>query len=299
MEHVWFSNKNNIYIFNKMKFFIKTILVIIFSFNLAIADELKGKILNEASEQISSKLSDLIPGEGITETSISFKETDALSTDVYYSILAVRDIESTEYSNFFTQISLRNQEVNDNTRMIANFGLGYRQLNADKTFMWGVNSFLDGDLRHKHRRLGVGLEAKASLIDLYVNGYQKITNVVTVDNTDEEVLNGYDYSLETQLPYAPWARIGLTGYEWEKIKASQDSDGIIYFTDFKINPSLDFGISVDKSNLASVEDVWEAELNFIYPPREKTKTMMDGTSTIAFERENMEAKLREKVKRKW
>ena len=52
------------------------------------------------------------------------------------------------------------------------------------------------------------------------------------------------------------------------------------------------------SKVMSVEDVWEAELNFIYPPREHKKTLQDGfIANAAFEKENVEKKLKDKVRR--
>ena len=46
----------------------------------------------------------LIPGEGVTEVSVEI--TDEKSDDPDFSILALRDLSSTDNSNFFTQFSL-------------------------------------------------------------------------------------------------------------------------------------------------------------------------------------------------
>ena len=98
---------------------------------------------NASAESISEKISDLIdnflPGEGVTDVSIQVHEED--NPDI--EILAVRDINSQEFSNLFTQFSLHTQEINSDKRIIGNLGLGYRFLNSDQSMMFGANTFYD------------------------------------------------------------------------------------------------------------------------------------------------------------
>ena len=54
---------------------------------------------------------------------------------------------------------------------------------------------------------------------------------------------------------------------------------------------------MDNSGNEGVEDILKAEILFTYPPRENIRTMQDGKSDVAFEKENMQAKLTEKVRR--
>ena len=248
---------------------------------------------NSNAADISNILSNLIPGEGLTEASIQINEDDNPDLE----ILAVRDINKTNKSNLFTQFSIHTQEINNNDRFVGNLGIGYRKLNDDQSIMLGANTFLDGDLNKGHKRLGLGLEAKGSMLDLSLNNYQKITNMKTIDGTDEQILSGWDYNLTTQIPYTPWAKFNFQGYKWENEKTSQDTKGYQYSSELSINSSLQLNLSLDDSALAGVEDVYKAELVFIHPPRENVKTMKDGFSDIAFEKENMEVKLAEKVRR--
>ena len=53
-------------------------------------------------------------------------------------------------------------------------------------------------------------------------------------------------------------------------------------------------LSLDDSSLTGIDDVLEAELLFVHPPRENIRTMDEGFSDVAFEKENMQAKLNEK-----
>ena len=62
-------------------------------------------------------------------------DNDGDEDQLNFSILGVRDIEATDNSNFFTQFSLMNQEINSSGRIIGNIGLGYRKLSEDKKAM--------------------------------------------------------------------------------------------------------------------------------------------------------------------
>lgn len=250
---------------------------------------------DDVSKQVSEYISNIIPGDGLTETSIKLNDKD--EDQIKFSILGLRNILEEDNSNLFTQFSLRTKEVNSDGRIHGNLGIGYRKLSDDNSLMYGANTFIDADIFEGHRRLGYGLEAKASLLDLSLNRYQKITNMKNIDGTAEQILSGWDYYLTTQVPYTPWAKFSFKGYKWEGEKASQDSKGNKYISELNINPSLQLNLSMDDSSLPGVDDVLEAELLFVYPPRENIRTMDEGLSDVAFEKEDMQAKLNEKVRR--
>ncbi len=260
-----------------------------------LADDLKGKLYDSASEQLSVGIGNLIPGEGVTEVSIELTDEKDDNADV--SILAVRDIASTDKSNIFTQFSFRNTEVNDSTRYIGNIGLGYRILSPDENFMFGLNAFYDEDIKNEHARASLGLEVKGSILDFSANKYQKATNMKVVDGTEEQVLSGWDYNLSSQLPHMPWAIFNYRGYKNQNEKASEDIEGSIYSLELSLSPSVEFDVSLDNASNSGVDDVIAAQVNFVYPPKEKKYTMKSGLSENVFEKENMEKKLKEKVRR--
>ncbi len=129
------------------------IISLVFLGSIATAGEVKNKIYNSASEQLSHGISKIIPGEGVTEVSVRF--TDEKDDNPDFSILAVRDILSQDNSNFFTQFSIHNTEVNNDDRIVGNIGLGYRLLSPDNSYMFGINSFYDQDLRDEHARASI------------------------------------------------------------------------------------------------------------------------------------------------
>ena len=160
--------------------------------------DVKDKALSKTSEKFSNFVSNIIPGNGITEVSIDFKDEAGSSPNnllIDLEILGVRDILPKENSNLFTQFSLRADENPDSNTMIGNLGLGYRFLNSDKSMMFGVNSFYDQDFYDDHRRASLGLEAKASILDFTFNQYQKLTNQKIIDGVKKQVLSGTEYNI--------------------------------------------------------------------------------------------------------
>ena len=274
----------------------KKILIIIltfFIFSAANAD-IKSATLNK----LSSTIEGLMPGEGITEISLDYNDGD--EDQLNFSILGVRDIElsgATENTNSIIQFSLMNQEINGEERIIGNIGMGYRKLFFDKSFMFGSNAFYDRDLTDGQARVSLGMEAKASILDITANRYMKYSNSEIVKGDREQVLGGWDYNLTTQIPKAPWARINYNGYKWEAEKGSADQKGNIYSLELDVTKSIEIVASLDESSIGSVDDEASLNINYFYPPRNETMTMGDGFSNNFFEKANMEQKLREKVRR--
>ena len=272
----------------------KKILVLILTFFISSA--VNADVTSQALNKVSEKLSNLISGEGITEVSLDYNDGD--EDQLNFSILGVRDIQATDNSNFFTQFSLMNQEINSSGRIIGNIGLGYRKLSDDKNFMFGANTFYDRDLTDGQDRLGLGIEAKGSILDLTANSYTKISNSEVVNGSREQVLSGWDFNLTSQVPRAPWARINYNGYKWEAEKGSLDQKGNIYSLELDVTSSVEVVASLDKSLLNGVDDETSLSINYIYPPKEKSMVMSDGLSSDMFEKSNMEQKLKEKVRRR-
>ena len=240
---------------------------------------------------VSNFFSNLIPGEGLTEASIQINEDD--NPDI--EILALRDIEASNNSNLFTQFSIHTQETNGNDRLIGNIGIGYRKLSDDKTNMVGINMFFDNDFNAGHQRGSIGLELKGANLDLTANSYHKISNMETYKSTEEQVLSGYTINLASQIPYAPWAKINLQNYSWENEKASSDTEGNSIALEAFLTPSVQIEFKNDISDNSGVDDEFTSKLTYIYPPREDSKSMQDGFSNNAFEKENVQKKLKDKI----
>ena len=264
---------------------------------LLVASASNADLLDNASGKISKFAADLIPGEGVTEVSIDIEK----NSEPKFDILAVRDIDKTENTNFFTQISFTNTDVADNERYIGNVGLGYRFLTEDKSMMIGFNSFYDHDITEGHKRASIGFEASASTLEFNLNQYYALTGMQKVikenssDYVEEQALGGLDYRFASQMPYMPWAEIGWTGYQIESDKAAENVKGDIYSLGLALTPSLQLDLRKDQQ--IGAEDVDGGKLSFIYPPRENKPTLLDGFSDEVWFEESMENKLSQKVER--
>jgi hypothetical protein len=260
--------------------------------------DIKGVSLNKISEKVSSTVSNLIPGEGLTEVDVKLRDDNNGNGNYEFKILGVRDILPSDNSNLFTQFSLHTQEINSDKRIIGNLGLGYRFLNSDQSMMFGANTFYDQDLEENHKRVGLGFEAKAAMLDFNYNLYQKATNQLVISGTNEQVLSGQEYNITSQIPYMPWSTFNFQGYRMENEKTTQDVKGNIYSLEMALNPSLQFDILKDVSSVDGQEDEWEYMLTFTHPPRETKSTLADGlTSNEAFVKKDMQASLKDKVRR--
>ena len=260
--------------------------------------DIKGASLNKISEKVSSTVSNLIPGEGLTEVDVRLRDDNSGNGNYEFKILGVRDILPSDNSNLFTQFSLHTQEINSDKRIIGNLGLGYRFLNSDQSMMFGANTFYDQDLEENHKRVGLGFEAKAAMLDFNYNLYQKATNQLVISGTNEQVLSGQEYNITSQVPYMPWSTFNFQGYRMENEKATQDVKGNIYSLEMALNPSLQFDILKEVSSVDGQEDEWEYMLTFTHPPRENKSTLADGlTSDEAFVKTDMQASLKDKVRR--
>ncbi len=269
------------------------VLVIILS--LFITTVANADVASQALNKVSEKISNLIPGEGITEVSLDYNDGD--DDQINFSILGVRDIEKTNSSNFFTQFSLMNSEVNGTNRIFTNIGLGNRVLTDNKSMMLGTNLFFDTDLLEKHKRASLGIEAKAHMLDLNLNFYEALSNTITVDKTDEKVLSGHEFGISSQIPYMPWAKVNYTDYLWEKDQASVDTEGKIYSLEMQVSPSISIEGSLDESGNTGVDDETSFRIAFIYPPEENEPSAQDGLSNVAFEKRDMSKELSKKVRR--
>ena len=276
-----------------MKLFIKIILICItFSFkSIANADEIK-ELIDKTSDKLSSFITNNLVGGGLTEFSIDIPEDD-----VEIQFLNFKELNKEELENSFSQFSINTQETNDDTRYIINYGYGKRYMDKDKSVITGFNAFLDYDFEG-HARTSVGIEAKGSMLDLSANYYLGLSEIEKINGVNERVLDGYEINLTSQLPYMPWAKINYQNYEFAKDTASEDTGGNIVSLEMSLTPNVQFEASRNFVSVSGVDDEDTYRLMYYNPPKNKT-SMQDGLfSSDIFEKENMENKMIEKVRRR-
>ena len=265
-----------------MKAIIKLALIFIFLISSSTAEEIGAKISAKANEFMSN----IIPGDGITETSIDLRENN----DANFSILATRELEKKDNGNLFTQFSLFTTEQNSDERVIANLGFGRRSLSDDKSTMSGFNAFLDYD-DEGNSRVSAGAEIRSAVIEFTTNYYLGIN-----DTKNEKVLDGYDLRLASQIPYMHWAKAFIDTYAWEG-EDRDDIEGTKLGSEFLLSPNFNLELAFDDKDKAGLEDEWYAKLMFFHPPKEGP-TAQDGISdTMWKEERDMSGELLTKVKR--
>ena len=248
-------------------------------------------IINKLSDKVSSFVENTLGGD--TEFSLEFPEDD----DVELEILKFKELDSSENKNSFSQLSLHTQEVNDDTRFILNLGYGQRYISSDKSMITGINAFVDYDTEG-HARTSLGVEAKAPILELTGNYYLGLTGAETIDGTKEKVLDGYELNLSSQLPFMPWTRVNVQNYDFKKDKASENTGGNLVSLEMNLSPSIQFEASRNFIDTTGVDDENSFKIMYYNPPRNKTSLQDGFLSASAFEKGDVEAKMKDKVRRR-
>jgi hypothetical protein len=251
-------------------------------------DKIKSEKINKYVSNLEENIPELIPGQGLTEVSLQLREN--YKPD--FSILAVRELNRHNNGNTFLQVSLFNTDVQNKERFTGNLGLGKRFLSDDKFLMTGFNTFLDYD-SYGNTRGSIGGELKNATFGLTSNYYKKIK-----DGKDfETVLDGYDVQLTSQVPYLHWANVFVNHYKWYGV-ARDDIEGRKYGSELSLLPSFNIEVAYDDKTIKGLEDEYYVKLNYVYPPRERIPTALDGVSKEMWVvKKDMSDQLLTKVKR--
>ena len=124
-----------------MKKIILSIIAILF-LTAANAIELEStlnKVYEKGSDVAESYISNILDGPGDTEVSLGKKRNNKGTG----TIMIVRPYSIGEDSVLFYQAQLNSYHVNGDARQSVNYGVGKRFLSDDKSFFWGMNSFID------------------------------------------------------------------------------------------------------------------------------------------------------------
>ena len=105
------------------------------------------------------------------------------------------------------------------------------------------------------------------------------TNQIIIGNgsNEEEVLDGYDVELASQVPHLHWANVFVNHYKWYGVKRG-DIEGRKYGSELSLLPSLNLEVAYDDKTIKGLKDEHYIKLNFVYPPRQNKPTVLDGIS---------------------
>ena len=134
-----------------------------------------------------------------------------------YTLLTVQPLYRSDdkADTVFIQGSQLRYSLFDQDRDTTNLGIGYRRLLLDNTLLVGGNTFFDREWTYGHERVGFGADAMWRMLDFHANDYLRVTQDRDVGSgATERAMNGWDSELRSQIPFLPWAKVGLQRYVW-------------------------------------------------------------------------------------
>ena len=222
-----------------------------------IKSSLMSRMTSSASSFVSTGIGALLsPNFNTVEVSTNLKEGNS-SVDIG----VLRAYGDNPNSFIFNQINLNRFDK----RTTLNLGLGYRRLNADETWMTGVNAFYDHEFPDDHKRNGVGFELISSVLETRVNSYNGTTGYIKdKSGTDSKVLDGRDMGFKVALPYLPGMMFGMNAVQWKGIDGLKDQKMRKYSLGGNLSDNLSLSYVRTDYKDAAKKDIDSISLNYTW-----------------------------------
>tara|TARA_B110000285_G_scaffold80980_1_gene93478 strand:+ start:69 stop:941 length:873 start_codon:yes stop_codon:yes gene_type:complete len=225
------------------------------------SEQIKSSLMSRMTSSTGSFISTgigalLSPNFNTVEVSTNLKEGDS-SVDIG----ALRAYGDNPNSFIFNQINLNSFDK----RTTLNLGLGYRRLNADETWMAGVNAFYDHEFPNDHRRNGVGIEVISSVFETRVNTYNGTTGYIKdKSGTDSKALDGRDMGFRVALPYLPGMMFGMNAVQWDGVDGMKDQKDRKYTLGGNLSDNLTLNYIRTDYKDAAKKDTDTISLNYTW-----------------------------------
>ena len=222
----------------------------------------------------------LSPNFDTVEVSTNLKEGDST-----VDIGVLKAYGDNPNSFLFNQINLNRYD----DRTTLNLGLGYRRLNADETWMTGVNAFYDHEFPDDHKRNGVGFEVVSSVLESRVNIYNGTTGYIKdKSGTDSKALDGRDMGFKVALPYLPGMKFGMNAFAWEGIDGMKDRKGRKYTLGGSLSDNLTLNYIRTDYKDSAVKDTNSVSLKYTWSfGQESKKPKLFDLSSTAYKLEKL------------
>lgn len=258
-----------------------------------LVDSVKGQAASAISQQGQSVLNNLFSTErGTTEVGATTMQNGL----PIYNILLVRPIyeSADKVHTTFTQMSVFSQ----NSRTTGNFGIGYRQLVADKKILLGTNAFYDYEFPYGNQRASVGGEIRSSVGELNLNYYAGTSGWVSGANGyQEKSLGGYNAELAVALPYMPTTQLRVNSFSWTGVSGLPNTNG----TQYSMTGAVWWGLNLDigryEYNDGALPNSNYAKLFWIFGGDISPNQKQFRFTQYAYKLESMENRRYEKVRR--
>ena len=258
-----------------------------FSLNASADDseQIKSSLMSRMTSATGSFISGgigaiLSPNFDTVEVSTNLKEGDST-----VDIGVLKAFGDNPNSFLFNQINLNRYD----DRTTLNLGLGYRRLNADETWMTGVNAFYDHEFPDDHKRNGVGFEVVSSVLESRVNIYNGTTGYIKdKSGTDSKALDGRDMGFKVALPYLPGMKFGMNAFAWKGIDGMKDKKGRKYTLGGNLSDNLTLNYVRTDYKDAALKDTDSITLKYTWNFGQKsTKPKLFDLSSTAYKLEKL------------
>ena len=270
---------------NLTKTALSALLTMSLGFSLSVSaddsEQIKSSLMSRMTSSTGSFISTgigalLSPNFNTVEVSTNLKEGDS-SVDIG----ALRAYGDNPNSFIFNQINLNRFDH----RTTLNLGIGYRRLNADETWMTGVNAFYDHEFPNDHRRNGIGFELISSVFETRVNSYNGTTGYIKdKSGTDSKALDGRDMGFKVALPYFPGMMFGMNAVQWDGIDGMKDKKSRKYTLGGYLSDNVSVSYEHHDYKLAATKDTNTINLNYTWGfGVENTKPKLFELASSAYE----------------
>ena len=270
---------------NVSKTLISSILTMSLGFSLSVnaddSEQIKSSLMSRMTSATGSFISSgigamLSPNFDKVEVSTNLKEGDST-----IDIGVLKAYGDNPNSFIFNQINLNRYDK----RTTLNLGVGYRNLNADQTWMTGVNAFYDHEFPDDHKRNGVGFEVVSSVLESRVNIYNGTTGYIKdKSGTDSKALDGRDMGFKVALPYMPGMKFGMNAFAWKGIDGMKDKKGRKYTLGGNLSDNLSLHFIRTDYKDAATKDTDSIALNYTWNfGQDNTKPKLFEFSSSAYE----------------
>ncbi|WP_416652208.1 inverse autotransporter beta domain-containing protein [Candidatus Pseudothioglobus sp. Uisw_086] len=250
---------------NITKTALSAVLTMSLGFSLSVSaddsEQIKSSLMSRMTSATGSFLTSgigalLSPNFDTVEVSTNLKEGNS-SVDI--GVLKAFGVNPNSF--LFNQINLNRFDH----RTTLNLGLGYRRLNADETWMTGVNAFYDHEFPNDHKRNGVGIEVISSVFETRVNQYNGTTGYITdKSGTDSKALDGRDMGFKVALPYLPGMMFGMNAVQWKGIDSMKDKKSRVYTLGGNLSDNLSLNYVRTDYKDAATKDTDTISLNYAW-----------------------------------
>jgi len=245
------------------------------------SEQIKSSLMSRMTSSTGSFISTgvkalLSPNFNTVKVSTNLKEGDS-SVDIG----VLKAYGDNPNSFIFNQINLNRFDK----RTTLNLGLGYRRLNADETWMTGVNAFYDHEFPNDHKRNGVGFELISSALEIRVNQYNGTTGYIAdKSGVNSKALDGRDMGFRVALPYLPGLMFGMNAVQWKGIDGMKDKKSRKYTLGGKLSDNVSINYERHDYKLAALKDTNSISLNYTWGfGVENTKPKLFEFASSAYE----------------